>query len=118
MSIPFALDLNPGTTLVISDDWRFAEYYLPNYRVLFVPGDAAEPLLQAQYLQEKYLRARALDVSQIETLVWFDDTSLLKYRGAPDECLPLEDGSCLPVVRLAQKGGVTIQSDGIEVPGK
>lgn len=107
-------NFDPATTLVIADDWRFAEYYLPNFRVLFLPSNANEPLIVSEQQREKYLRANALDISQIEMLVWFDETSAQKYRGKPQVCLALQNGACLPVVHLAQKGGVKIVGNQIE----
>lgn len=107
-------NFDPTTTLVIADEWRFAEYYLPEFRVLFVPSNANEPLILLQRRQENYLRVNALDVSQIEMLVFFDETSLRKYHGTVQECMTLQDGACLPVVHLAQKGGVKILENQIE----
>ncbi len=107
-------NFDPAKTLVIADDWRFAEYYLPNFRVLFVPNTAGEPLIVSEQRQEKYLRANALDVSQIEMLVFFDETSPQKYRGKIQECMTLQDGACLPVLHLAQKGDVKISDNKIE----
>ena len=107
-------NFDPTTTLVIADDWRFAEYYLPDFRVLFLPSNPNEALILSQQQQEKYLRANALDVSQIEMLVFFDETSLQKYRGTAKECMALQNGACLPVVHLAQKGGVKISENKIE----
>lgn len=107
-------NFDAATTLVIADEWRFAEYYLPDFRVLFVPANENEAVIVSEHRQEKYLRAGALDVSQIEMLVFFDESSPRKYRGKAEECMALQNGECLPVVHLAQKGGVKIVGNQIE----
>lgn len=111
-----ALDskFNPQTTLIVSDDWRFAEYYLPAFRVLFLSGNAQDPLLVAQHDRESYLRAEKVDVSQVEQIVWFDPGARARYP-KPTDCMPIEDDTCLPFVSLARKGGVKILPDHIEV---
>jgi hypothetical protein len=108
-------NFDPATTLILADDWRFAEYYLANYLVLHVPGDATQRLILMKNMEEEYLRANQLDVSQVEMLVWFDESALEKFDGAANECMELEGGGCMPVVHLGQRGGVKVLPDRLEV---
>lgn len=108
-------NFDPATTLVLANDWRFAEYYLPAFRVVFLPTDAGEPLVVSYNQQEQYMRARSLNLSQIETLVWFDETLPQTYRNVFRECRQLPTRSCLPFTQLENKGGVTLESNRIEV---
>lgn len=107
-------NLDPATTLILADDWRFAEYYLPDFRVVFVSPAAGEPVLVAQNLHEKYLRAGNVDVSQIEVLAWFDEAALKKYDGQPPDCVQMQNEECLYIVHLPHKGGVKILPQGVE----
>lgn len=107
-------NLDPARTLILADDWRFAEYYLPAFRIVFVSADAKEPVLVAQNLQEKYLRTGNVDVSEVEMLAWFDEAALTKYEGQPPECIEMQNGECLYVVHLTQKAGVKILPQSVE----
>lgn len=107
-------NFDPATTLVVADDWRFAEYYLPNFRVLFLPPNINSPAILSQGQQETYLRAAQVNVSRVEMIVWFDETSPRTFRGTLQECMPLQDGGCLPVLHLAERGGIRIRDNVIE----
>lgn len=107
-------NFDPGTTLIIADNWRFAQYYLPSFHVLHLPPDPRLPMILAFDLQETYMRAPRLDLAGVEQLVWFDESSSRTFRGTIQECKPLADGWCLPFLRLREKGGLKITNSTIE----
>lgn len=107
-------DFDPATTLIIADDWRFAEYYLPSFRVLHLPPDPELPMILAFDLRETYMGAPRVDLAEVEQLVWFDPSSPRTFRGTIQECKPLADGWCLPFLKLRERGGLKITNSSIE----
>jgi hypothetical protein len=107
---------NPQTTLILSNDWRFAEYYLPEFRVLFFSGDQAKPLIAAFDKQEVYTRPANLkwNLQSIQTIVLFDAQAVSFYKGrAPAHCLTLADGTCLTFYAVSDARALTIRTDGL-----
>lgn len=107
---------DPQTTLVLATDWRFAEYYLPEYRVLFFVPAGNPPLLLARDRTELYTSPGdpALGGGSTESIVLFDAGARPFYRGAALDCVSLADGSCLAYARAA--GTVEIGKDAVENP--
>jgi hypothetical protein len=107
---------NPQTTLILSNDWRFAEYYLPEYRVLFFSGDRAKPLIAAFGKQEVYTRPANLawNLQNIRTIVLFDAQAVAFYKGsAPAQCLTIADRTCLTFYAVSDALALTIRADGL-----
>src|SRR5581483_6604201 len=107
---------NPQTTLILSNDWRFAEYYLPEYRVLFFSGDRAKPLIAAFGKQEVYTRPANLawNLQNIRTIVLFDAQAVAFYKGsAPAQCLTIADRTCLTFYAVPDALALTIRADGL-----
>jgi len=105
---------DPRTTLVLATDWRFAEYYLPEYRaMLFLPQDRV-PLLVIQNQRENYVQLddpRA-QVQDVKTIVLFDAGAAKFYHGASTlACLTLADRSCLQNARM--DAPIRLRKDGV-----
>ncbi len=108
-------NFDPATTLVLGRDWRFAEYYLPSFRVVFMPYEPGTQLIVSQNQKEAYMWAQGLDTSNVETLVWFDEVLPPEYGEIFTGCMLINDERCLPVRELEGTGKVRIVTNRIEV---
>jgi Dolichyl-phosphate-mannose-protein mannosyltransferase len=106
---------DPQTTLILSTDWRFAEYYLPNYRImLFLPHDRV-PLLVVQNKQENYVQLNdgRASVNNVKTIVLFDSNAGMFYHGATGpQCAASAVEPCLQVIPTAD-AALSLRADGV-----
>lgn len=107
----------PDTTLIFADDWRFAEYYLPQYRVLSLSSNPLQQDTLAQNLQEVYTRPERIiqSLSNVQTVILFDAGAASKYNGVQSDCLPLPDTACLLFVRVPEGDELTIQDETLQL---
>lgn len=106
---------DPKTTVILATDWRFAEYYLPDYRVMFFMPNNGVPLLVTQYEREHYTQIdqSLARVNDVKTVVLFDDEAGAFYHGetAP-RCAASAAKPCLQVVSTAN-ASFTLRRDGV-----
>lgn len=94
---------DPQTTLILATDWRFAEYYLPDYRImLFLPHDKV-PLLVVKDKQEYYVQLNdaAARVENVKNIVLFDSAAGMFYHASESpQCVTAFVDPCLQAVSL------------------
>jgi hypothetical protein len=108
-------NFDPESTMVFSNDWRFAEYYLPAYRIVVAPTGAGNRLVLIQNHREQYLNMDRLNPSNVSTIVWFDEQLPPIFKDAFKDCLITSHQLCMPVRELARPGALQIQRDKILV---
>lgn len=110
---------DPASTLVLAADWRIAEYYLPQYRVLsFKPQDSAAPYILASGRQEVYGNAEsiAIDGGRVRTIVFYDPNARAFLKGDPSpQCKALTNGECLSYVELLTNQQPVLTNTGVEL---
>ncbi len=109
---------DPETTVILASDWRFAEYYLPEYRVIFfAPEDKLTPVILARGRKDAYTTPAdpVLAAEPFQTVVFFDLPARQFLHGeVKPECIALADGECLGYVLLNEQA-VSFQTDGIHL---
>lgn len=106
---------DPQTTLILATDWRFAEYYLPDYRImLFLPHDKV-PLLVVKGKQEQYVQLNdaAARVDNVKNIVLFDSGAGMFYHAsASPQCVAAAIEPCVQAVSVDNQK-LTLRPTGI-----
>jgi 4-amino-4-deoxy-L-arabinose transferase-like glycosyltransferase len=108
---------DPQTTLVLATDWRFAEYYLPEYRLFFFMPQERVPLLVVQDTLESYVQLNdpRANLDRVKTIILYDDGAAWFYHGTPaPQCTVKGSADC---VRSAEVIGASllVRKDGVHV---